>query len=131
MDSVEAQLRAYVRARVKPGEPLYKRGTAAALARHFAAWGLSEDAAWITTYVDPDANPRRDADIDAALAICDFFGITLTDFRSARPPQPTPMTHAQVEAAEAAALFEQLSPEQRQAYLTMLRPLVAAKRRRG
>lgn len=85
--TVADRLREFVRDRVKPGARHYERGSNARLAEHFARRGLNEDAAWVSAYVDPDANPRRNADIDAALAICDFFKVSLPDFVAADEPR--------------------------------------------
>jgi hypothetical protein len=79
--TVSERLRAFVRDRVKPNGAHYERGTAARLARFLRARGFGEDAAWVSTYGDPDARPRRNADLDVALAICDFFSVQLSDFQ--------------------------------------------------
>lgn len=79
------RLRAYVRDRVKPGAQHYERGNASRLAEYLRDCGFGEDSAWITAYVDPDAKPRRNASVDVALVICEFFGVTLEHFTDAGP----------------------------------------------
>lgn len=51
--------------------------------------------------------------------------------RRVDPADAPPLTRAQVEAAEAAAVLELLDDAERAAYLALLRPRIAAKRRRG
>lgn len=70
---VAAKLRAFVRERVKPGSRRYRWGNASRLAKH-----LEVDPGWVTDYVDDP--PTNHADIDTALAICDFYGVSLRDF---------------------------------------------------
>lgn len=83
--SASDRLREFVRDRVKPGSGHYERGTAAELAKFLRGAGFSEDAAWISAYADPDAKPRRNADIDVAFAICAFFGVDLGQFQAGGP----------------------------------------------
>lgn len=80
------RLREFVRDRVKPGGAHYRRGNAAQLARHLKERGFGEDAAWISSYTDGDAAPRRNADVDVALEICEFFSVQIKDFTTTAQP---------------------------------------------
>jgi hypothetical protein len=84
---VAERLRAYVRDRVHKEGTRYERGAAMALAQH-----LGKPPSWVSTYVDAD--PRANADIDTALAICGFFGIDLRSFLVDVPQAaPAPKPH--------------------------------------
>lgn len=67
------RLRRYVRARVRKDGALYQWGAAARLGA-----AIGKTSGWISEYVDD--NPPRHADIDTALAICRFYGVTLAAF---------------------------------------------------
>jgi hypothetical protein len=74
---VADRLRAFVRERVHKDGSQYVRGAAAALAKR-----VHKAPSWVSTYVD--VAPTTNADIDTALAICDFFGVSIEDFRDGR-----------------------------------------------
>src|SRR3990167_4004961 len=77
-DTVADRLRAYVRERVRKDGRFYEWGNATRLAEH-----LKVDSGWVTLYTDD--KPIRHADVDEALAICDFFGVDLLDFQAGGP----------------------------------------------
>lgn len=68
------RLRAFVRDRVHKDGGAYRWGAAAELANH-----LQKPSSWVSHYIDTP--PLRNADIDTALAICDFFKVSIYDFR--------------------------------------------------
>lgn len=80
--SVAERLRSFVRQRVHKDGIRYERGAATSLANH-----LKKPPSWVSAYVDEQ--PVRNADLDTALAICDFFHVRLTDFRDEIEPVPT------------------------------------------
>jgi hypothetical protein len=91
---VAAKLRAFVRERVRKDGAHYTWGNASRLAEH-----LSVDPGWVTEYTDDP--PTNHADIDTAIAICDFYGVSLTDFGRGRVrviPRPSPPLHPLVQA---------------------------------
>jgi hypothetical protein len=75
-------LRSFVRERVHKEGSKYERGAASKLAAH-----LRKPPSWVSNYVDD--RPARNADLDTALAICDFFHVRVTDFRLTSEPVPT------------------------------------------
>lgn len=89
---VARALREYVAARVRRGGKYYERGKAAELAAF-----LGRPSSWISEYADlhPPLGKRRTADLDTALAICEFFRVDLTDLvtrttKDTSMPAPTP-----------------------------------------
>jgi len=100
MPNVSERLRAFVRSRVRRGGKHYEWGNAARLAEH-----LGTDHGWVTLYTDNP--PARHADIDQGIAICDFYGVNLYDFRRREElPDAAPrLTEDQREAAYVAELY--------------------------
>lgn len=84
-DTVEERLRAFVRARIHPQGEFYRRGDGGALAK-----ALDVDQSWVSRYVDPEPaqGEKRYANLDQALAICRFFGVSLDSFQRETPPAP-------------------------------------------
>lgn len=80
------RLRAFVRRHARPDGDAYERGNAIKLARH-----LGKSPAWVTQYTDDP--PEAHATIDEAIAICEFYGLTLNDLAKGalrRPRATTP-----------------------------------------
>lgn len=75
---VAERLRQYVRDRVHKDGAHYERGAAKALAER-----LSKPPSWVSTYVD--SQPAANADLDTALAICDFFHVNVSLFQGGDP----------------------------------------------
>ena len=115
-DPVAERLRAFVRARVRRGGAHYTWGDASRLARH-----LQIDSGWVTEYTDDP--PTRHADIDTALAICAFYGVSLEDFMRRTPPSPPPaatLTPEQAQLARIAELWPGLRETFREIVLDMI-----------
>jgi len=72
---VAERLRQYVRDRVHKEGAYYQRGAAKALAER-----LGKTQPWVSTYIDRK-RPESNADLDTALAICDYFGVNLAAFQ--------------------------------------------------
>src|SRR3954462_14382726 len=71
--STAERLRAFVRQRVHKDGDMYQRGAATTLAKY-----LGKPSSWVSHYIDK--TPDRHASLDEALAICDYFGVYLSDF---------------------------------------------------
>jgi hypothetical protein len=114
---VAENLRAFVRERVHKEGALYRRGAARALAKY-----LGRPESWVSHYIDDDNGERRHADIDTALAICDFYGVSLLAFRKGQPAVTTepPLTAEQVEAGKIAAMWLRKTAVVQAAARTML-----------
>lgn len=93
-NTVGERLRAFVRARVRKDGPHYIRGNASRLAEE-----LQVDNGWVTEYTDQP--PTSHADIDAALEICRFYRVAITDFETARAPIPAAPATARLTPLEA------------------------------
>ena len=130
--NVADRLRAFVRGRVRRDGVHYQRGVGARLAEH-----LDKPTSWVSEYADPDATHLRHADVDTALAICEFFGVNLYDFMRRDEPTETrrpTQTAVQREAQKIAAMWPQL-PDSFRTHLRALMELElrgddAASRRR-
>lgn len=115
---VAGKLRAFVRERVRKDGRHYAWGNASRLAEY-----LGVDPGWVTDYTDNP--PRNHADIDTAIAICDFYGVSLEDFARGRVrvlPQktaPNPLIQGATEAIEKWPL----APEQLLVFVNTLRQL--------
>jgi hypothetical protein len=114
---VAENLRAFVRERVHKEGALYRRGAARALAKY-----LGRPESWVSHYIDDDNGERRHADIDTALAICEFYDVNLLAFRKGQPKVITapPLTAEQVEAAKIAAMWLRKSASVQAAARTLL-----------
>lgn len=75
---VADRVRAFVRERVRRDGAHYLRGTGTQLAAH-----LGKPTSWVSEYADPEPTHPRHADLDTALAICDFFTVDIGNFRKA------------------------------------------------
>ncbi|MEY2873474.1 MAG: hypothetical protein RLZZ373_845 [Pseudomonadota bacterium] len=80
---IAEHLRDFVRSRARPEGTHYARGNGTRLAQH-----LGVGSGWVTEYTDNP--PTRHADIDQAVAICAFYGISLTDLQKRRIPAAVP-----------------------------------------
>lgn len=130
---VAGKLRAFVKARVRKEGTHYARGNASRLAEY-----LGVDPSWVTEYTDDP--PRNHADIDTAISICDFYGVSLEDFARGRVrtvPQRLPTNPLIPAAAEAIEKWP-LAQEQLIVFVNTLRQLAglpaispASARRRG
>lgn len=69
---IAERLRAYVRARVRKGGPLYERGAGARLCE-----AIGKGTPWLADYTDEP--PQRNADVDTAVKICRYFAISLDE----------------------------------------------------
>jgi hypothetical protein len=131
---VAAKLREFVCERVRKDGAHYARGNASRLAEH-----LGVAPSWVTEYTDHP--PRNHADLDTAVAICDFYGINLGDFAKGRPmarvlpkAESSPLVRGLVEALAT----KKVPPTQALAAVNVLRlsaglPVIAQTpaRRRG
>lgn len=119
--SVAQRLRDYVRQRVRRDGSEHVRGTASALARR-----LGKPTSWVSEYTDDP--PIRHADIDTAIAICDFFGVSLYDFRQGHAPKRAiaPPAKSSPHITRGVKLLEGIQSEQRRQRAVWLIGLVAA-----
>jgi hypothetical protein len=77
------------------------------------AAAIDRPQSWVTEYVEDSDTPRW-ADLDTANAICMAIGVRLSDFIDGRDvAPPPPLTPAQAEAAEVAALWPDLDAKVR------------------
>lgn len=72
---VAERLRDFVRSHVRKEGMRYEHGAQTVLAK-----AIGVTPAWVSGYAD--FPPMRNADIDTAFAICDFYGVSLSDFRT-------------------------------------------------
>lgn len=103
---VEGRLREFVRARVHKDGHLYQYGAGVKLAE-----AIGKQPSWVSHYVDPDPDPtsRRNADIDEALAICAYYGVTLADFAAGLPTPAAAAPAVAPRFARALSLLERMS----------------------
>lgn len=82
---VQQRLREFVQDRVRKGFDRYERGAGSQLAKF-----LGKPTSWVSEYTDPDRplGKRRTADLDTALAICRYFGVSLESFATTATPVP-------------------------------------------
>lgn len=117
------RLRAFVRARVHKEGAFYERGAAVKLAIH-----VQQAPSWVSHYIDNP--PLRNADVDTALAICDFFGVSLNDFRPGRAPAPAVMPKKVAPAiTRAVKMLELMDEPRRQRAVLLLGDLFLASER--
>jgi hypothetical protein len=101
------RLRTFVAARVRKDGSHYVWGNAARLAEH-----LEVSPSWVTEYTDTP--PTRHADLDQAVAICQFYGVDLASVISGKTPKAVPVV---IDPVLLAALQDEETAADVQAFL--------------